>query len=301
MLGGAYAVAASVAAPALRLLLIRRAMRGKEVWRRLAERRGVDRTPRPDGRLLWLHCASVGEAVSILPVLKALLPMVPNATVLLTTGTVTSAALLDVRLPEMGLQTGVIAPVCAARCAALGCALPQSLAAGCGGDGRERDLAERARGVQTPIHPDDAGQCADVGAEFRPLAARAASCQASVRWIPARDRAIRRGCRALAGAGGEGRDSSRQPQIRCLTVAGAASGTRSAARATWRAAGLAGGQHAPRRGDHRARRPCRTSQPPRAAPDDHRAAPSRTRPSDRCGRWLASGDAPRRRRGPAGL
>lgn len=108
MLGGAYAVAASVAAPALRLLLIRRAMRGKEVWRRLAERRGVDRTPRPDGRLLWLHCASVGEAVSILPVLKALLPMVPNATVLLTTGTVTSAALLDVRLPEMGLQTGVL-------------------------------------------------------------------------------------------------------------------------------------------------------------------------------------------------
>ena len=62
----------------------------------LAERRGVDATPRPPGRLIWLHAASVGETMSILPVLPVLAEVAP--TVLLTTGTVTSAKLLVQRL-----------------------------------------------------------------------------------------------------------------------------------------------------------------------------------------------------------
>ena len=32
----------------------------------------IDATPRPPGRLIWLHAASVGETMSILPVLPAL-------------------------------------------------------------------------------------------------------------------------------------------------------------------------------------------------------------------------------------
>ncbi len=89
-----------LAAPALRLLVVRRARRGKEIAARLGERCGRDATPRPAGRLLWLHAASVGETVSVLPVLAAL-PC--DIEVLLTTGTVTSAALLARRLPELGL------------------------------------------------------------------------------------------------------------------------------------------------------------------------------------------------------
>jgi 3-deoxy-D-manno-octulosonic-acid transferase len=95
-LGAAWAAATTVAAPGLRLLLRAREARGKELRGRLAERRGIETTPRPPGRLVWLHAASVGETTSILPVL----PMLGQGglTILLTTGTVTSARLLAQRL-----------------------------------------------------------------------------------------------------------------------------------------------------------------------------------------------------------
>ena len=93
-----WAGAASVAAPGLRLMLRLRLARGKELPNRLAERRGIDPSRRPPGRLLWLHAASVGETTSILPVLPPLLAGAPDLTVLVTTGTVTAAALLAQRL-----------------------------------------------------------------------------------------------------------------------------------------------------------------------------------------------------------
>jgi 3-deoxy-D-manno-octulosonic-acid transferase len=86
------------------MLRIRQA-RGKEAPGRLAERRGLDRTPRPPGRLIWLHAASVGETTSILPLLPPLAEAVP--TILLTTGTVTSAKLLEQRL-EPALASRVL-------------------------------------------------------------------------------------------------------------------------------------------------------------------------------------------------
>jgi 3-deoxy-D-manno-octulosonic-acid transferase len=93
-----WAAMATIAAPGVRLALLARQRRGKEKRGRLAERRGVDPTPRPSGRLFWLHAASVGETTSVLPVLPALLEAAPDATILLTTGTVTSADLLAQRL-----------------------------------------------------------------------------------------------------------------------------------------------------------------------------------------------------------
>ena len=80
---------AALAAPVLRHMLRRRAARGKEILTRLPEREGIDPTPRPDGTLVWIHAASVGESRSMLPVL----PHLRGVTVLFTTGTVTSAAL----------------------------------------------------------------------------------------------------------------------------------------------------------------------------------------------------------------
>jgi 3-deoxy-D-manno-octulosonic-acid transferase len=97
--------AARAAAPGLRLLLRRRARRGKEVAARLGERRGLAGAPRPPGRLVWLHAASVGESLSILPVAAVL--AAEDVSVLITTGTVTSAALLALRLPELGLAPRV--------------------------------------------------------------------------------------------------------------------------------------------------------------------------------------------------
>jgi 3-deoxy-D-manno-octulosonic-acid transferase len=82
----------------LRSYLRRRAKRGKEVAARLGERRG-EGASRPPGRLLWLHAASVGETLSLLPLLDALAARAPDLSVLVTTGTATSAAILAQRLP----------------------------------------------------------------------------------------------------------------------------------------------------------------------------------------------------------
>jgi 3-deoxy-D-manno-octulosonic-acid transferase len=95
-----------VSAPALRIMLRRRVARGREIAARLPEREAIDATPRPEGRLIWVHAASLGETVSILPVL-AVLALEPG-TILLTTGTVTSQALVARRLPDLALSGRVI-------------------------------------------------------------------------------------------------------------------------------------------------------------------------------------------------
>jgi 3-deoxy-D-manno-octulosonic-acid transferase len=73
--------------------------RGKEDPLRWRERLGAAGLARPDGPLLWLHAASVGESRSLLPLIEALQAQRPALQVLVTTGTVTSAALLRERLP----------------------------------------------------------------------------------------------------------------------------------------------------------------------------------------------------------
>jgi 3-deoxy-D-manno-octulosonic-acid transferase len=107
-LAALWAVLTTVAAPGLRVALRLRQAQGKEAKGRLAERRGIDLTPRPSGRLIWLHAASVGETLSVLPVLSVLAEEAPDATLLLTTGTVTSAELFARRLPELGLSHRVL-------------------------------------------------------------------------------------------------------------------------------------------------------------------------------------------------
>lgn len=90
----AYATLGVAITPALTLWLKRRIKRGKEDMSRQGERFGVASAPRPEGRLIWLHAASVGEVQSVLMLVRALLHQHPQIYVLITTGTVTSAALV---------------------------------------------------------------------------------------------------------------------------------------------------------------------------------------------------------------
>ena len=96
----AYRMATRAVGPLVPFLLSRRLKRGKEDATRLDERQGIARKARPEGRLVWLHAASVGESLSILPLIDKLLAASSDIHVMVTTGTTTSAALMSERLPQ---------------------------------------------------------------------------------------------------------------------------------------------------------------------------------------------------------
>lgn len=80
-------------------ILVSRTRRGKEDPIRHDERLGVASVDRPDGPLVWIHAVSVGESLSVLPLVERLRERRAQTTVLVTSGTVTSAELLGKRLP----------------------------------------------------------------------------------------------------------------------------------------------------------------------------------------------------------
>lgn len=100
--------------PVIFLLLAWRAFRGREDRDNFPERRGIASQPRPEGPLLWVHGASVGEVVSTQPVLRALRQHQPGLNLLLTTGTTNGRKMLlktAASLPGTGTTCVQYAPL----------------------------------------------------------------------------------------------------------------------------------------------------------------------------------------------
>jgi 3-deoxy-D-manno-octulosonic-acid transferase len=104
MLSILYRVLTDLGAPFIGLYMRRRLARGREDGPRLAERFGHPSRPRPAGRVVWFHAVSVGEAVSLLLLIEKMHDVYPDVTVLLTTGTVSSARLMADRLPNYAVH-----------------------------------------------------------------------------------------------------------------------------------------------------------------------------------------------------
>ncbi|MBZ6076083.1 3-deoxy-D-manno-octulosonic acid transferase [Microvirga puerhi] len=92
-----YHAMTTVLEPAVIGLLYWRQRKGREDKTRLGERRGYPSRQRPKGHLVWVHGASNGETLSLMPVVERLTQR--GLSVLVTSGTKTSAALIARRLP----------------------------------------------------------------------------------------------------------------------------------------------------------------------------------------------------------
>lgn len=92
----AYRGVTAMVTPLLPLLTNYRLRRGKELPARIGERRGIAGVDRPELALVWIHAASVGELLSIVPIAEYVRRA--GFGVLVTSGTVTSARLAEQRL-----------------------------------------------------------------------------------------------------------------------------------------------------------------------------------------------------------
>src|ERR1700710_2882958 len=83
--------------PVIPALINRRLKQGKEDPARIGERRGVSQSVRPPGAPIWIHGASVGEVLAAAALIEKLRAL--DIRILLTSGTVTSAAIVAKRFP----------------------------------------------------------------------------------------------------------------------------------------------------------------------------------------------------------
>lgn len=94
-----YRAGSAAIAPLAPLVLSARARSGKEDPARIGERLGRSTAQRPEGKLVWLHGASVGEMGVLLQLQAALAARDRDAHFLVTTGTRSSAELFARRPP----------------------------------------------------------------------------------------------------------------------------------------------------------------------------------------------------------
>lgn len=93
-----YGAGGSLAYPFIGSYVSWRARSGKEDRARRRERYGKTRIERPEGPLVWIHAASVGETLAVQALINRLLGF--GIEIVLTTGTVTSARVVEQRFGD---------------------------------------------------------------------------------------------------------------------------------------------------------------------------------------------------------
>lgn len=92
-----YIIATWLFEPFSNIVLKKRLKAGKERESRLPERRGISSIPRPNGKLIWMHGASVGETSMLLSLYKKIQLDFPDVTLLITSQTLTSADMITAK------------------------------------------------------------------------------------------------------------------------------------------------------------------------------------------------------------
>ena len=82
------------------LLLFVRIIKAKDNWISFKQRLGFACKHRLAGKLLWIHAASVGESMVAITLIRALSALYPKYNFLVTTGTLSSAQILEKSLPQ---------------------------------------------------------------------------------------------------------------------------------------------------------------------------------------------------------
>lgn len=96
----AYKNLTNAGLPLIKVYLNVRKRKGKEDLSRFGEREGIPSIKRPKGKIIWMHGASVGETLSMLPLINLITEKYPDYYVMVTSGTITSAEIMKKRLPE---------------------------------------------------------------------------------------------------------------------------------------------------------------------------------------------------------
>jgi len=86
--------------PLYMILIFIRIIKAKDSWISFKQRLGFACAQRLPGKLLWIHAASVGESMVAITLIRALSALYPKYNFLVTTGTLSSAQILENSLPQ---------------------------------------------------------------------------------------------------------------------------------------------------------------------------------------------------------